>query len=436
MAKTKKTPPAKAAAPAKPKRESASAKKGKGRRVRAVVLSVKECASHPWAEFSRALYDAWKLTTNTHNWCQQELFRRDTLGAVKTPDAVRVRGTKTNPSGFYPYGAAKTCTRCGRQLSEWTTTDPAFCACPGAPTTTMPWASGWAGSFNLMQDVLRAAHSEYLTHRFDVVVRFESRLLTHKFPTPLPVPAANWKLQYGAPGEIPVLSVPIPSLGRVQLRLTKRGDFRRQLADLRAISDGTALKGGLKIYRNKKKQVLVAIVGYFPKIGQPARTHVCTLHTDPSAMLVADIDGRPSWVLNADHLRRVGATAAATIREDKALYECYLQRVSEDAKREKRMDRAQRRMLRLSRKARVVKAADRMKTAICQIAAQVQRFCDRQKVARVFYDDKERSFIPVERFPWSTLKSQLAIKLDEIGIEFESRPEPTDDAAGAVPGTE
>lgn len=345
--------------------------------VRAVTIAASRPLTGDWADFNKAMAACWRSSTNAANWCITELFRRDIPNEAKTPDAVKMG--KQSDGRFYAYGEAK----------------------------NLPWFSEWSGQKQSLNIVLQYAHREYLRRRFDVMVRHTQSLLTVRYPYPFPLDADVWKLSYKA-GDFPVVSFALPGLGKVDLRLKRHGDFRRQLAMLKQIHAGTAAKGEAAVYKNSKGDLLVKIVGKFPRVerSKDNRVHACAMHTDPAALLVAEIDGRQPWILNCDHFRRW-----------QAQHRDFLQRTHEDLKREKRMDRRQREQLNKVREERCRKHNDKLKTAIHSVSKQVVRFMERNQVATLAYDDANKEFIP-DGFPWHMLKEQLRYKLTGMGVEF------------------
>lgn len=336
-----------------------------------MTLPVAEPVGRSWEELDAALKDCFRLSTDLANWCVHRLFTLDVPGA-KEPVAVKK---------WYGYGDA------GKNFPAW---------------------SGWAGNMAAAQCVIRAVHRKYRQQRFDVMVRSQSSLLSYRYPYPFPIHNQGWKSSYDA-GGFPVVTLALPGLGSVSLRLKRRADFGRQLAMFKQLHDGTATKGEAALYRDRKGNLLLKLVGKFPRTESAG--HVAFIHTDPNALLVAEIDGRSPWILNADHLKRW-----------QAVHRVYRQRVGEDAKREKRMDRRQRAHLNQSRELRCDKHNDRLDTALHQLSAQVVRFCERQKVGLVVYDDTNKTYIP-DGFPWHRLGERLRYKLDGIGVRVVSREE-------------
>lgn len=164
---------------------------------------------------------------------------------------------------------------------------------------------------------------------------------------------------------------------------------------------------------------------------------MCYLHTDPNALLVAEIDGHRAKVTNGDHLRRLRAIIVRKNRADEppkrlegiqragdvidrraAKHRVWLQRVSEDRKHEVRMSGKQRKNLNKYVEGRCNKQDRRMKTAIEQIVAQVVGLCKRQGVGTIAYNDKNRDFLP-DKFRWAALKTGIRDAfVDGLGGEW------------------
>lgn len=345
--------------------------------VRAVTLPVGAPVGRSWEELDAALKDCFRLSTGLANWCVRRLFALDVPGEAKTPEAV----TK-----WYGYGDA------GENCPAW---------------------GEWAGAMASAQCVIRAVQRKYVQTRFDVMVRHVQSHLTYRFPQPFPVHNQNWKPSY-ADGGFPTVTLTLPGHGAFALRLKRRADFGRQLAMFRLLHDGAARRGEAAVYRNRKGDLLVKLVGEFPRVERGGADRVCFLHTDPAALLVAEVDGRSVTVTNADHVRR----ALARVKTMQARHAAFLARAGQDKKREVRMDRRQRRQLNGVVDERCAKQRDRVKDAVKQVAAQVARFCERQRVGLVAYDDTIRTFFP-DGFPWHALKERLRqLLVGEMGCEW------------------
>jgi hypothetical protein len=365
---------------------------------------VAEPIGSSWEELNAALVNCFRLSTDAANWCVHALFRRDTPNDPKTPQTVKPRG-KNSPAGFYSYG---------EYLS----------AHPGCTSKSGTW-SGAAQSLNIC---LRYAERKYRDERFDVMVRHKSGLLSVRYPYPFPVDADAWTPSY-AGGGFPTVSLTLPGHGKFTLRLKRRADFGRQLAMFKALHDGTAKKGEAALYRNGKGDLLLKLVGHFPRRDRGPAVNAAFINTDPAALLVVEVNGRTANVTNADHIRREFAKTRTMIARHKRL----LQRAGEDKKRELRMDRQHRANLNDYIADRCDKQNNRVKTFVQQVAAQVARMLQRQGVAIVAYDDSKQDFMP-DGFRWSDLKTRISQLVNEMGCEWiDGTTEGVVAKAGAFP---
>lgn len=340
--------------------------------VRAFSLPVAAPVDMSWQDLAAVINPAFRLSTDLANWCVRRLFMLDDATSTKTPIEIK---------NWYGYGDA---------------------------SKHYPAVGQWAGAMASFNLVTRAVKAKYIQQRFSVMVRHDSSLLTYRFPQPYHLHNATWSVEMMADG--PHFSVAMPGAGRVVLRLRQGREFGRQLGMLRQILDGTAKKGEAALYRDRKGHLLCKMVGTFPvRPPDTAPANACFLHTDPNALLVAEVNGRSATITNGDHIRRCVS-----------LHKRFVQRAGEDKKREVRMDHQQRRNLNIAVENRCDKQRHRVDTAIHQVTAQVVRFCERQKVGIVVYDDANQSFIP-EGFPWFTVCERLKYKLEDVGIVLLSR---------------
>jgi hypothetical protein len=173
--------------------------------VRAVTLPVGVPVGMEWAALNEKLAECFRLSTSLANWCVHQLFRLDTPGVAETPEAIRK---------WYGYGSAKEC---------------------------YPDFDAWAGAKQGLNIVTRAVQRKYVQSRFDLMVRFRQDGLTYRYPYPYPVDADGWATGE-ADGGFPVVTVQLPGLGPVGLRLKRRADFGRQLAMVRQLHQGAALR--------------------------------------------------------------------------------------------------------------------------------------------------------------------------------------------------
>ncbi len=342
--------------------------------LRAVTLPVECPVDETWDNFRDALHAAWRVSTDLANWSVHHLFRHD---APNQP--------KTQASKVYLYGDA------AKQFPDWQT------RCAGIASSA--------------QCIFRAVQKKYLQDRFDIQVKHDSALLTYRYPFPFPVHNAVWDAHFAKgnwPGEAPIVEFPLPVLGRVKLRLKRGPEFGRQLAQLRQLIDGTAKRGEAAIYQDRKGNVLVKLVGHFPRYDRGDTPNVAFVHTDPGALLVVEINGRRANITNADHIKR-----------EIAKHKTMLQRTREDKKRELRMDRRQRANLNKHVKTRCEKQNDRLDTYVKQVARQVANMCQRQRVGTVCYDDAIKEFMRDGFFPWHALKTRISqLVVGEMGCDW------------------
>lgn len=363
--------------------------------IRSLVLPVAEPVGTTWEEFDRLKLKAWRMSTDLANWTVAEMFRQD-----KTP----VGGAKLEKfSDWYAYGHAR---------------------------DNYPLFSEWDGAKQSLNIVMRSTERKYRDERFAVLARGEHGLLRYRYPAPYPVDADAWKAWFGSEHE-PLVSFGMPGQ-QVTLRLKRKADLARQIAMFGEVVAGKVIRGEAALYRVQRKgqsQLMFKMVGLFRR--QPItreRVNTCLLVTSPESLLIAEIIGgtippqrllemQPearlafaeearvtrTWTLNHDHLRRWAAERDA-----------YLQRTSEDLKREKRATARQRHNLLKARETRLKKYDDRIKTALEQASAQVAKFCERQRVSVLAYDDSIRSF--VNRLPWHIFKEMLTRKLSDRGV--------------------
>jgi hypothetical protein len=258
---------------------------------------------------------------------------------------------------------------------------------------------------------MRAVRKKYDAARFDVVWRRSCSLPSFRYPYPFPVHNQNWRPYYGK-DNVPLVDVALPG-GSVTLRLRGGPDMGRQLAAFREIVAG-AKCGELSLYK-KNGHSMVKLVAHFPRREAKPADKTMLVRTDPSALWVAEVQGTHTRVWNQDHVR-------ALVERHRV----WLQRVSEDTKREKRVPQQMRRHIDHARDDRCRKQNDRLTTFCHEMTAQLAHFAARQGACYVIYDDRAKGWLP--NFPWHDLKTKLAYKLNDRGIalfpgEKESLPE-------------
>lgn len=334
------------------------------------------------AEFWPVIHRAWRLATDTANAMVQELANRDVRrlpGVEKLPkwEPVDLYREWLNDKAVEPFRTA-------------------FAAFVGAK------GSG--------SDICKFVREAWVRQRFDVLWKGEAWPLSYRYPYPWPVRRQEWKFRH-SPKDGWQVSVTMPG-GRYVYELRTGPDFRRQERDLHRIAAGEAKGGSLRLTPMRKDGhtvgVMMRLSGFF-RPADKAGKNAALVRTDPAAFLVVEVAGRPPWILNADHLKRLTAAHRA-----------YLQRTAEDLKREKRMDGRQRQHLNKSRGQRCEKHAARMDTALHQLSAQLVRFFVRQGAGVVVYDDHDKSYLP-DGFPWFVFRGKVAHKLAEVGVPLVAR---------------
>lgn len=331
-----------------------------------------------WKILDAILLPAWRESTALANWSVLELIRHD-VGATA--------GTKSLPP--YPH------CRCGacRHLQGGIYLYGHFKKYAGRKS--------WDGAAAAANCILRNVQAKYLRERGSVLWRCARALPTYRFPYPFPVHNQSWACRIEGQDRVPTVALSLPG-GRVEVRMANRAEMRRQETLFRLLANGEAKRGEAAIYR-KGKHALLKLVGHFPRKEQRGLAGTLCVRTDPNAFWVSEQDGRAPWILNADHVRRWVAT-----------HRCYLQRLSEDTKHEKRWPQEMRDHINRARELRCRKHNDRIGTWCHEATKMLAEFALRQKAAEVLYDDSIQSY--VESFPWARLKELLKNKLDERGI--------------------
>lgn len=353
--------------------------------IRTCSFPIKEPIGQSWAEVNPILTNGWKLSTHAANWCIHELFKRDTVGEKKMPEAIQM-GKVSEPDKFYGYGLA--------QKEEW--------------------FKDWENGKKSLCSVLKYAYDDYKKRRYDIMFSHKNYLLTFRYPYPLPLASQDIKVSYGEKGSgenaFPVISLCLPGQdgGRMRFRLGREPAYSRQMVMFDQLVRGTAKLGEAKIYK-KGNNTMIAITGDFPQriIPENEWTAIAYVHTNKDCLLMCEIsnyEGRQPWNINADHLKRWQME-----------HKVYLQRMSEDKKRERRIDPKQKKNMEIAVELKCNKYHDRLDTGIKQVVAQVAEFCKRQKVWQLVYDDSDQSYISCG-FPWHQLKTCLGHKLQEIGV--------------------
>ncbi len=346
--------------------------------LRSIALPVVEPVGEGWAAFREAVKDGWTQATAAANWMVTELYARDVRrnGQEKMPRMARV----------YLYPEARL--RFPKLASQTVVS---------------------------IENHVQAA---YRMARYELIWTCSASLPVHRYPFPLPVHNQSWEALTIA--DRPVVRVRLGDRWW-GLRLKGGPRFKAQTEGYRQMVSGEAVRGELALYRirahegklaarpngdqNVKYTVMVKMVGWFPRSEKgPAHPATDSLKvvTATDALLVA-LNARDErvWRYHGDHLRR-------WVAEHRRM----LGRLADDQKAEQRpappfADR---------RSAAAVKYANRMSSAIREIASQLVGYAARRGFGVLEYDDSVNDFCP--EFPYAGLRKQISSKCEAAGLKF------------------
>jgi hypothetical protein len=353
--------------------------------LRAVTIPVAGPVSCEWPEFRQALKTAWQRATRLTNLAVQSLLKRDVVRTAKM--------TKLPPMPA------------GNLYQDCMVEDYA----------------GWSQS---AAAILRQTEAKYRAKRYERIWLGQTTLPNARYPQPYPIHNANWTAAWMENGErVPHVTVTLPEVGRITLRLRGGQDFRRQLAAFAQIVSGTAIQGELSLYEQRvnsgdhrngtterdggggkfQTRVMCKMVAWLPRQEAKELDGTLFVRTDADALLIAlDAKDERVWIHNADHLPRWVAE-----------HRRRLNRWADDQKAEQRPVAS----FTGRRERACLKHRNRMDSATHEAAAQLVNFASRRKFAVIRYDDSCKSF--VREFPWDRLKRLIIEKSDAAGIEVE-----------------
>jgi hypothetical protein len=344
--------------------------------------------------------ECWRQATDLANWGVQTLLRADCVrlpGMDKLPPPPRVNGKRLK--GLYG--------KASEDFDFKGQRGPSF----------------WAGACISASSILKAVEDKYVAERLNVLWHRRQAPANYRYPHPWPVHSQAWKDAGFDAGGRPYVTCALPG-GTATLRLRGGPEFGRQLSLFRQVVDGNLPKlqlvirqqgASLSCHRPTMKdrgcacRVLVKIVARLP-VTHRQGGRCLVLLTDPNSLWVAELDGRPAWVLNADHVRRAFNWLAS--------WESRRQRLAQDRKAERRLKVGRLDQLNREGERCREKHRKRLHSWLHETAAHLAGFADRQKVGEVFYLDRDRGFMPA--FPWSQLHALLADKIKALGINFYS----------------
>lgn len=355
--------------------------------LRAVTIPIVGPVGEQWSKLREALGAAWSQTTELSNWLLTESYANDVRRDSKMSKLPPMPAT-------YLYPQAR------RRF-------------PNLPSYTVA-------------AIEHAVRGKYRTSRYDIIWTCSKSLANYRYPVPFPIRSDGWKPRFDSEGT-PLVDVRIGGQ-RWTLRLRSGSQFARQLTAFRSMVAGEAETSEMALYRQKANKgdhrsgiesrtagggqrahyrVMCKMVAWIPRqqCKQKGAGSI-TLHTSLDSFWCAEVEGsQAGWVLHADHVRRL-----------QHAHQRNRKRLMTDLKDGKRHSARSRRGL-SERLANCSEKYGRRIQSFCHEAtAHFAKFAERQKVARVLYDDSERGF--VSEFPWYRLRKLLAEKLDERGIEF------------------
>ena len=357
--------------------------------LRAITIPVAGPVSCDWPALRAALKTAWQRATRLTNLAVQELLKRD---------VVRTAAMKKLP----PLPAGNLYQAC-------------MAGCDGD-------YAGWSQSAG---SILRQTEAKYRAKRYERIWLGQTSLPNARYPQPYPIHNASWMAAWHENGEhVPHVTVTLPEVGRVTLRLRGGKEFGRQLAAFAQIVGGQAVQGELVLLEQRvnagdhrngtterdgtgakyQTRVMAKLVAWLPR--PPARELTGTLFVsnDAESLLFAlNAKANRIWSIHFDQVKRWIAE-----------HQRKLQHWSDDSKME--VGRGKRTFAE-RRELAGTKYRNRMQSAAKEAAAQVVNYAARGKFARILW------IAPAEPCPadfiWSILLDRISTKADEFGITFE-----------------
>jgi hypothetical protein len=380
--------------------------------VRAFELPLQHAPKETWP----LIRECWQQSTQLANWCVTQLLRAD---VVRTPGMDKL--PKFADVDLYALMFGRKAEKRGRKDKDKV-----------LPVVASAFAGTefWAGAALSAVSIMRQVKEKYLQERLAVIWQRSKSPCTYRFPHPWPVHAQGWKAAWLDTSGKPCVRLTLPG-GQVEMRLRGGAEFGRQMGLFRQIVSGELPRLQLVIRQQgcslgchrptmpgrEPARVMVKMVARLPVRPSPGG-RTLTLCTDESAFWVAELDGQPAWVLNADHVRRACDWLA--------IHETRRQRLAQDRKAERRLNPGAD-SWRRSLERCCDKHARRMNSWLHETAAHLTGYAVRQKVGLVLYRDQQKGFAPL--FPWHKLKTLLVDKLRAAGIVCQcgsdESPDPT-----------
>lgn len=348
-----------------------------------------------WKRFRAELVIAWRAATRTANWTVSELFAAEPRAAAsKFPKPPPI----DKPSLYHR----------AREI---------------APELDTRSTSA----------VVRTVERRWRKKRFDVVWRGNSSVPDHRYPQPIPVHNACWKVEEHEGGAVTV-SFPLLKHGtgeRWRCRLRGGRGFHAAIKDARLLAQGTAIRGELAILRQidngsgrgnggkvkragggnaRRYRVALKLVGYWPRKSLGERQHTMKVWPGVDSLLCYCVDGKGDSkvrYLHCDHVRR---WLIAHRRQ--------VQRLADDRKAERRRPRAERLRYLEAQSPRIERFGRRLDTHTHEVSRVLVNYARRRRCAEIVYDPRPGSY--ARGYRWSSLWTKLTYKADELKIKVMS----------------
>lgn len=271
-------------------------------------------------------------------------------------------------------------------------------------------------------EILSAINRAYTQRRYDALWLRKASLPNYRYPYPHPVRDEAWKVEGDERGAIFACRIKgqwyrIPLLGGRRHTRALKAVLACREPELKgpAVLDRIQNQAP-KEARDRDRPNGGGQRGYFTigvrfalwvrRTADKTASETLYLRTDPNSFWVYHVsDGEPKFY-NADHLKRWTSE-----------HRNKLDRFSDDVKYEKRWPTKLRRRFVSSQDPSNDKFHHRMNSFVHEATAMITNFAVRNRCCRVIYDDSVRTF--VDSFRWDLTRTQLASKLEKVGITLE-----------------
>lgn len=338
-----------------------------------------------WPRLSQSLKSGWADSTRLANWTVAELAKLDVVRTADMPKLPKF-------SIPYLYPAARLLV-------------------PQLPSCSVV-------------AVLNTVQSKYLSERYERIWLGSRSLPTFRYPVPMPVPAQGYSVV--RKNDRQIFSVRVGS-ERFDLILAAGAQYRRQSSQIDQIISGHAVPAEAALLQQtvsasdhrrsvidrepgggvtRHCRIMAKICAWLPREAPQPRANTLRVTTGLDHFFTARLEGRDDWIYHAEHVRRRGLA-----------YQSRLQSYADDQKYERRRTTKQRQPINDSRQVSSDKMGDRIGSFADEAVRHLLNFADRQKCAKIIYDDTHKSYLPI--FGWAHFREDLKVKAEAIGIMVE-----------------